>query len=296
MKRNQFLKTVSLLPFTGTAMKLNALNKFSSDLPATDALPVLFLGHGSPMNAIEDNEFTRGFKDISSRFEKPRAILCVSAHWETRGTFLTANEHPPTIHDFGGFPQALYDVQYPAPGAPDVAEATQQLITKTEVRLTDKWGLDHGAWSVIRHMYPDADIPVFQMSLNYLESPQYHFELGQELAALRRKGVLIVGSGNLVHNLRLVAWNKIDTAGYAFDWAQEARTKMNQWILDGNYRALIDYKKQGRAFELAVPTPDHFLPLLYILALIEGNDDVSLFNDQAVAGSLTMTSVFASQG
>ncbi|WP_167613821.1 4,5-DOPA dioxygenase extradiol [Maribellus sediminis] len=296
MKRNQFLKTVSLLPFTGTAMKLNALNKFSSDLPATDALPVLFLGHGSPMNAIVDNEFTRGFKDISSRFEKPRAILCVSAHWETRGTFLTANEHPPTIHDFGGFPQALYDVQYPAPGAPDVAEATQQLITKTEVGLTDKWGLDHGAWSVIRHMYPDADIPVFQMSLNYLESPQYHFELGQELAALRRKGVLIVGSGNLVHNLRLVAWNKIDTAGYAFDWAQEARTKMNQWIMDGNYKALIDYKKQGRAFELAVPTPDHFLPLLYILALIEGNDAVSLFNDQAVAGSLTMTSVFASQG
>lgn len=296
MKRNQFLKTVSLLPLTGTAMKLNALNKFSSDLPATDALPVLFLGHGSPMNAIEDNEFTRGFKDISSRFEKPRAILCVSAHWETRGTFLTANEHPPTIHDFGGFPQALYDVQYPAPGAPNLAAATQQLITKTEVGLTDKWGLDHGAWSVIRHMYPDADIPVFQMSLNYLESPQYHFELGQELAALRRKGVLIVGSGNLVHNLRLVAWNKLDAAGYAFDWAQEARIKMNQWIMEGNYKALIDYKKQGRAFELAVPTPDHFLPLLYILALIEGSDDVSLFNDQAVAGSLTMTSVFASQG
>lgn len=296
MKRKQFLKTVSLLPLTGTAMKLNALNKFTSDLPVTDPLPVLFLGHGSPMNAIEDNEFTRGFKNISSRFEQPRAILCVSAHWETRGTFLTANEHPPTIHDFGGFPQELFDVQYPAPGSPELAKATQQLITKTEVGLTDQWGLDHGAWSVIRHMYPDADIPVFQMSLNYLESPQYHFELGQELAALRRKGVLIIGSGNLVHNLRMVAWDKLDTAGYAFDWAQEARSKMNQWIMEGNYKALIDYQKQGSAFKLAIPTPDHYLPLLYILALIEGKDDVSLFNDKAVGGSLTMTSVFVNPG
>ena len=144
-------------------------------------------------------------------------------------------------------------------------------------------------------MYPDADIPVFQMSLNYLESPKYHFKLGQELAALRRKGVLIIGSGNLVHNLRMVAWDKLNTSGYAFDWAEEARSKMNQWIMEGNYQALIDYKKQGRAFDLAVPTPDHYLPLLYVLSLIEGKDELSLFNDKAVGGSLTMTSVYASQ-
>ena len=295
MKRKQFLKTVSLLPLTGTVMKANALNKLTSDFSASDPMPVLFLGHGSPMNAIEDNEFTKEFKNISSRFEAPRAILCVSAHWETRGTFLTVNEHPPTIHDFGGFPQELFDVQYPAPGSPEIAKETQKLIKKTQVGLTDKWGLDHGAWSVIRHMYPDADIPVFQMSLNYQESPRYHFQLGQELAALRRKGVLIIGSGNLVHNLRMVAWDKLNTSGYAFDWAEEARTKMNQWIMDGNYQALIDYKKQGRAFDLAIPTPDHYLPLLYVLSLIEGKDELSLFNDKAVGGSLTMTSVYASQ-
>lgn len=292
MKREQFLKTLSLIPLTGVAMKLNELNKITSDYNNTEPVPLLFLGHGSPMNAIGDNEFTQNFKEISTRFEKPRAILCISAHWETRGTFVTMNGHPPTIHDFGGFPQALYEVQYPAPGSPEMAKQTQGLIRKTKVGLTDKWGLDHGAWSVIRHLYPDADIPVIQMSLDYSQGAQFHYDLGKELSALRRKGVLIIGSGNLVHNLRLVAWNKLDTAGYGFDWAEEAQAKMNQWILSGNHKALIDYKKQGHAFDLAIPTPDHYLPLLYVLGLVEKNEALSLFNDKAVGGSLSMTSVY----
>ncbi|WP_205461750.1 4,5-DOPA-extradiol-dioxygenase [Mangrovibacterium lignilyticum] len=292
MKRKQFLTTLSLLPLTGTAMKLNELNKLTSSFSSTEQLPLLFLGHGSPMNAIEENEFTQGFRDISTKFEKPKAILCISAHWETRGTFLTAMEHPQTIHDFGGFPQALFDVQYPAPGSPELAQEVQQLITSTDAGLTDKWGLDHGAWSVIRHLYPHADIPVIEMSIDYTKGPEYHYELGKELAALRRKGVLIIGSGNLVHNLRMVDWKRMNDIGYGFDWAEEARAKMNDWILSGNHQALIQYEQQGSAFKLAIPSPDHYLPLLYVLGLKDTKEEISLFNDKTMAGSLSMTSVF----
>ena len=275
-------------------MNLNALNHLTAHFENTEVMPLLFLGHGSPMNAIEDNTFTRGFKEVSNRIEKPRAILCVSAHWETRGTYITAMTKPPTIHDFGGFPAALYQVQYPAPGSPELAKETQALVDKTEIQLTDDWGLDHGAWSVIKHLYPDADVPVVEMSIDFTKSPQYHFELGQALAALRKKGVLIIGSGNLVHNLRMVAWDQLDTPGYAYDSAEEARTKMNDWILSGNHGPLIDYHHQGRAMQLAIPTPDHFLPLLYVLGLRTTRDDVSLFNDQPLGGSLSMTSVLFS--
>lgn len=292
MERKQFLKTLSLLPLTGVAMKLNDLNKLSSGFSQTDTMPVLFLGHGSPMNAIEDNEFTRNFRDISTRFEKPKAILVVSAHWETKGTFLTAMEQPETIHDFGGFPRALYEVQYPAPGSPELAQETKQLIQSTEVGLTEKWGLDHGAWSVIRHLYPEADIPVVEMSIDYTKGPRYHYELAQELAALRNKGVLIVGSGNLVHNLRMVDWQRMNEIGYGYDWAEEARSKMNEWIMGDNHKDLIDYQKQGTAFNLAIPSPDHYIPLLYSLGLKNSKDEVSLFNDKTMAGSLSMTSVY----
>ncbi|MGV8092945.1 MAG: 4,5-DOPA dioxygenase extradiol [Mangrovibacterium sp.] len=291
MERKQFLKTLSLLPL-GSVMKLNELNKLTIPGDSTGPMPLLFLGHGSPMNAIRENEFTKGFRDISKRFPKPQAILCISAHWETRGTFVTAMEKPATIHDFGGFPQALFEVQYPAPGSPELAQETRNLVHKTEVGLTEKWGLDHGAWSVIRHLYPEADVPVIQMSLDYLQGPQYHYDLGRELTALRRKGVLIIGSGNLVHNLHMVDWEKLDTSGYAYDWAREARAKMNRFILDNDHQSLIRYDRQGRAITLAIPTPDHFLPLLYVLALKEKDESVSLFNDQPVGGSLSMTSVF----
>jgi len=257
----------------------------------TNKMPVLFLGHGSPMNAIEENEFVKAFRNTGKEIPGPNAILCISAHWETRGTYVTAMEKPPTIHDFGGFPQALFDVQYPAPGSPELAKDVKSIIKKTEVGLDYKWGLDHGTWSVIKHLYPNADVPVIQMSLDYEQPSQYHYELAKELAPLRKKGILIVGSGNMVHNLRLVAWDKLNATEYGYDWATEASGKMKKYILNGDYQPLIDYKSQGKLFDLAIPTPEHFLPLLYALALKEEKDRVSLFNDKTVAGSLTMTSV-----
>jgi 4,5-DOPA dioxygenase extradiol len=196
MNRKTFLKSLALLPLAGSTMRLQDLNKMTQPLNSTEKMPVLFLGHGSPMNAIEENEFVAGFRNIAREIPKPQAILCVSAHWETRGTFVTAMENPITIHDFGGFPKALFEVQYPAPGSPELATQTKSIIQKTEVHLDDKWGLDHGAWSVIKHLYPNADIPVIQLSLDYYQTPQYHYELAKELASLREKGVLIIGSGN----------------------------------------------------------------------------------------------------
>ena len=257
----------------------------------TVKMPALFLGHGSPMNAIEENEFVTGFRNIAKEIPKPNAILCVSAHWETKGTFVTAMQNPPTIHDFGGFPKELFEVQYPAPRDVFLAKKTQALITKTNVELDDKWGLDHGAWSVIKHLYPKADVPVIQLSLDYNQTPQHHYELAQEIKSLREKGVLIIGSGNMVHNLRMLAWNKLNTTGFGFDWAIEANEAMKKYILNGDHEQLINFRSQGKAFDLAIPTPEHYLPLLYTLALQDENEAVSLFNDKAVAGSLTMTSV-----
>lgn len=291
MNRKQFLRSLAILPLAGAALKLNELNKMTEPLSETAKMPVLFLGHGSPMNAIEENEFVAGFRNISKTIQKPNAILCVSAHWETRGTYVTAMAHPSTIHDFGGFPQALFDVQYPAPGSPELARETKSLVKKTDVWLDDKWGLDHGAWSVIKHLYPNADVPVIQMSLDYHQSPQYHYELAKELKSLREKGVLIVGSGNMVHNLGMMAWDKLNADEYGFDWAIEASEKMKSFIQSGDHTQLINFKSQGKAFDLAIPTPEHYLPLLYALALQDQNEQVSLFNDKAVAGSLTMTSV-----
>lgn len=257
----------------------------------TERMPVLFVGHGSPMNAIADNEFTRGWKEIGKSLPKPNAILCISAHWETRGTFATVMEKPRTIHDFGGFPQELYNVEYPAPGSPQIAKETKSAVKKTDVGLDEKWGLDHGAWSVIKNLYPKADIPVVQLSLDYLQNAQYHYDLARELASLRSKGVLIIGSGNMVHNLRMVAWDRMNDPDYGYDWAIEAGEKMKRMILDRNHASLINYTAQGKSFNLAIPTPDHYLPLLYALALQEKNEELSFFNDKAVMGSLTMTSV-----
>ncbi len=291
MDRSEFLRRLAILPITAAAMKLGELGALAETFAPTEKMPVLFLGHGSPMNAIEENEFVRGFRSVAAGLPKPRAILCVSAHWETRGTFVTAMPNPPTIHDFGGFPKALFDVQYPAPGSPTLARETKALVRKTEVGLDDKWGLDHGAWSVIKHLYPKADVPVIQMSLDHYQTPEYHYELARELSSLRRKGIIIIGSGNMVHNLGMVAWDKLNAVDYAYDWAREASEKMKRFILEGDHQSLVKFRSQGKAFELAIPTPEHFLPLLYTIALKDEKDEVSLFNDKAVAGSLTMTSV-----
>ncbi|EIJ37598.1 hypothetical protein JoomaDRAFT_0554 [Galbibacter orientalis DSM 19592] len=290
MNRKQFLKSLALLPLASSSMNLKDLNKMTSTMSRTEKMPVLFLGHGSPMNAIEENEFVANFKQLGKELVRPNAILCISAHWETKGTFVTAMQNPPTIHDFGGFPQALFDVQYPAPGSPELAQETKNIITLTEVGLDDKWGLDHGAWSVIKHLYPNADIPVIQMSIDYSQPAKYHYELAKELNSLRNKGILIIGSGNMVHNLRKVAWDKLNEE-YAFDWAIEANDKMKSYILSGDHQSLINFKSQGKAFDLAIPTPEHYMPLLYTLALKEENENITLFNDKPVGGSLTMTSV-----
>ncbi|MCW3807908.1 4,5-DOPA dioxygenase extradiol [Plebeiibacterium marinum] len=291
MKRRTFFKTlITAMPVTLGTMKLNALNKIVGSFGNTPKMPVLFLGHGSPMNAIEENEFVQGFRKVSSEIEIPKAILVVSAHWETKGTLVTAMEHPRTIHDFGGFPKELYDIQYPAPGMPELANEVKGFATTAEVALDDKWGLDHGAWTVIRHMYPKANIPVVQLSLDYYKTPQQHYELAKELSELRNRGVLIVGSGNLVHNLGMLHWQKLNE-NYGYDWAIEANDKMKQFILEGNHQALLNYSKQGESFKLAIPTPEHYLPLLYAVALQDRDDAVSVFNDEPVAGALTMTSV-----
>ncbi|WP_437372265.1 4,5-DOPA dioxygenase extradiol [Maribacter litoralis] len=270
---------------------LNKLENITDSFESSKRMPVLFLGHGSPMNGIEDNEFVRAFKKHGQQLEKPNAIIVVSAHWETNGTFVTAMQNPRTIHDFGGFPKELYEVQYPAPGHPELAKEISEFITPTgTVHLDDKWGLDHGAWTVVKHLFPKADVPVIQLSLDYKMTPQQHYELAQQLKKLREKGVLIVGSGNMVHNLRKVDFRKINE-NYGYDWAIEADSKMKKWILEGNHQSLIDFKKQGEAFNLAIPTPEHYLPLLYVLGLKDKKDNTTIFNDNPLGGSLTMTSV-----
>lgn len=276
-------------------------------------MPVLFMGHGSPMNAIEDNEFTQGFRKVGQVIPRPSSILVISAHWETRGTMITAMEKPRTIHDFGGFPPKLFAVQYPASGNPQLAADISARLSDESFHRSDnseqkskefihgtpkykvnpdlQWGLDHGAWSVVKHLYPQADIPVVQMSLNYNMKPSEHYAFAKQLAYLRDKGVLIIGSGNIVHNLALVAWNKLNEPGYAFDWAIEAKEKINNFIINSDHKSLINYDTNGSAFKLAIPSPDHYLPLLYALALKADDEQVEFFNDKALGGSLTMTSL-----
>jgi len=256
-------------------------------LKDTEAFPALFLGHGSPMNAIEDNEFTQGWYNIAKTFPKPSAILCISAHWETNGTFVTAMDHPTTIHDFGGFPRELYEVDYPAPGCPELAEYLINTIKTTTVKPNDAWGLDHGCWSVIKNMYPQADVPIVQLSLNKNKSKQFHYDMGRELKLLRNKGVLIVGSGNLVHNLRAIDWNNIN-GGYK--WAVSANEKLKQLISDNNIESLLNYQNLSEDIQLAISYPDHYFPLHYILGLRKENESVAFFNDKCIYGSLSMTS------
>jgi 4,5-DOPA dioxygenase extradiol len=295
MDRKRFLTSLAAIPLAGTTMKLNALALLADELPRTERMPVLFLGHGSPMNAIEENAFVQGFRQQARALPRPRAILCVSAHWETRGTLVTAMPQPRTIHDFGGFPQALFEVQYPAPGSPELAQETRQLITGTTVGLDHSWGLDHGAWSVVKHLFPNADVPIIQMSIDRGLPPEKHYALAKELAVLREKGILIIGSGNMVHNLGMVDWGRLNEP-FAFDWAQEASERMKRAITAGNHAPLINFHAQGRAFDLAINSGEHFIPLLYVLALQQQGEPATLFNDQALAGSLTMTSVRIGKG
>lgn len=272
-------------------LKLDSLHQFTKNFKDTERMPALFVGHGNPMNAIEDNIFTRGFESIAKELPRPNAILCISAHWETRGTFVTAMKQPETIHDFGGFPSRLYEVQYPAPGSPELALAIQQGITSTSVNLTNEWGLDHGCWTVAKFLFPKADIPVIEMSIDYSKPAAFHYQLGKELAALRRKGVIIIGSGNSIHNLRMVDWSNMDTVDSGYDWAIGVNERIRQFITEGDHQSLVNFDKLGKEFKLAIPTPEHFIPLLYTLALQEKDEVPYIFNDHLVAGSLNMMSV-----
>ena len=289
MRRN-FIKTIATGVLGMTT--LSAFKNFTSGLGEQEqVMPVLFIGHGSPMNGIEDTAFSRRWSQMAKEIPTPKAVLVVSAHWFTKGTKITAMDFPKTIHDFGGFPQELFDVQYPAPGNPVLAKETAELLHSAHVEFDHDWGLDHGAWTIIRHMYPEANIPVLQLSIDYTKGPQYHYDLAKELNALRKKGVLIIGSGNMVHNLRMVAWDRLNDPEYAYDWAIQMNNKFKELIQAGDHKPLINYSSLGKEAMLAIPTPEHYLPLLYTLGLKSSKDDVSFFNDKAVGGSLTMTSV-----
>lgn len=263
----------------------NAIHGLSRFADSEIRMPALFVGHGSPMNAIEDNEFSRQWADIGKMIPKPEAILCISAHWETKGTLVTAMEHPKMIYDFAGFPQALYGIKYPARGAPELADIIKTSLHKTPIYSDLGWGLDHGAWSVLCRMFPDADIPVVQLSLDFSKEPEFHYDLAKELKLLRDKGILILGSGNMVHNLRMMVWQD-----QAYDWAVEFDETLKQLILSGDHEAIVHYRKIESA-PLAVPTNEHYLPLLYILALQDKDDKIRFFADKITLGSISMRSL-----
>lgn len=250
-------------------------------------MPALFLGHGSPMNAIEDNAWSRGWREAGRRLPRPRAILMISAHWESRGLAVTAAERPETIHDFGGFPQALFDVRYPAPGSPDLARRVAELLAPETVHLDPTRGFDHGAWSVIGPMYPDADVPMVQLSLDRTKTAQQHYDLGRKLRPLRDEGVLIVGSGDIVHNLRAVDWRNPNSK---IEWADRFNDKAKRLIETGEHQPLIDYADLGEDAAQSINSAEHYLPLLYALGVQAPGERVSFFNDDVFA-AISMTSL-----
>lgn len=254
------------------------------------SMPVLFIGHGSPMIAIEESIFTKGLEAIAKELPKPRAIVCISAHWETRGTFVTSMAHPRTIHDFGGFPCELYKQQYPAPGDPILAEEIRHLVRSVQVGEDYDWGLDHGCWSVLKYLFPLADVPVVELSLDYAKPASFHYTLAKELSFLRKEDIMIVASGNIIHNLRAIDWQHINRPHYGYDWAIKVHDEMIGKIVAGDHQSLIDDMGRNREYHLAIPTPEHYIPLLYALAFQEQNDRLTIFNDSIVGGSLDMTS------
>jgi len=291
MERRTLLKAGGLLALAQISgmSTLSALEKLGSYLAPTERMPVMFIGHGSPMNAIEDNVYHKSWQALGKKLPRPQAILSVSAHWITTGTKVTAMSHPKTIHDFGGFPKKLFEQEYPAPGSPELAALTKELVTYSHIQTDESWGLDHGTWSVLLPMYPMADIPVYQLSLDYDQPPTYHYEIGKQLNKLRDKGVLVIGSGNLVHNLREVDWsggNKV------YDWAREFDSRFTGWIEKGDHVSILNYQKiLGNTATMAHPTYDHLLPIFYILGLQQKNEKVTFFNDQFDMASISMRSM-----
>lgn len=252
-------------------------------------MPAIFFGHGNPMNAIGQNSYTEAWSEIGRSVPRPKAILCVSAHWYIPAVAVTAMETPRTIHDFGGFPRELFEVQYPAPGSPELAGRVRELLGEGVHPDEGQWGLDHGTWSVLVHVFPEADVPVVQLSINETEPPEFHYELGKRLAPLRDEGVLVIGSGNIVHNLHTYAWGKHDVE--PFDWAIRFDETVRNLIAGGDHAPVVSYETLGRDALLSVPTPDHYLPLLYIVGMADKGDEISFPVGGFDGGSISMTAV-----
>jgi 4,5-DOPA dioxygenase extradiol len=287
MNRKDFIKALALLPLSAAAMKLQDLRKVTDTFQNTSLMPVWFIGHGNPMNVIQDNPFTRKLMEMGKSIaEKPNAILVVSAHWLTmRNTFVTVTPKPETIYDFGGFPEEMYKIKYPAPGAPEMAREVKNMVKSIEIQEDDHWGLDHGSWTVLKHMFPEADIPVFQISIDYSKPPQFHYDLARELMALRRKGVLIIGSGNIVHNLRRADFHNTEKP---YDWAIEFDEISKQKILSRDFNALINYHNLGQSAALAIPTSDHYLPMIYTLGLVNDREEIRFTYEEIQNASISM--------
>lgn len=273
-------------------MNIKDLHKGLSELSDTPPMPIIFVGHGTPMNALENNIFTQSWIKSLENTPIPRAIICISAHWETRGTYITIIEKPKTIHDFYGFPPELYAQKYPAEGNPKLAEEIIKESKNIEILPDEVWGLDHGTWSVLKHMYPCADIPVLQISIDHYKDMEWHYEFAKTLAYLRSRGVLIIGSGNVIHNLRMMTIKGDDfNAEYGYDWAYEIEKIMVNKIKNNDLAALIDYQHLHKDIRLAIPTPEHYIPLLYTLGLKNEESTLNIFNNTIVAGSLDMLSL-----
>ena len=255
----------------------------------TDPMPVIFFGHGNPMNALLKNAYTEGWALIGKSIPRPKAVLCISAHWYFPGSAVTAMAGPRTIHDFGGFPRELYQVEYPAPGSPQLARRVQDLLAPVSVAMDESWGLDHGTWSVLCHVFPEADIPVVQLSINETQAPEFHYELGKRLAPLRDEGVLVIGSGNLIHNLHTYAWGRHEVE--PFDWAVRFERQARELLLKRDDRPLVEYELLGHDALLSAPTPDHYLPLLYVIGLRREGEPVTFPIEGFDGGSISMLTV-----
>ncbi|MFL5752632.1 MAG: 4,5-DOPA dioxygenase extradiol [Bacteroidia bacterium] len=285
MDRKDFIKFMALLPFTPSAMNLHDLKKITDELPSSSKMPVLFIGHGDPMNALRDNPFTKSLHTLGTEIrksQKPSAILVVSAHWLSRGTFVNVSPKPKTIHDFGGFPDELFQVQYAAPGSPEFAKEAIKL--SPEIKETTEWGLDHGAWTILKHIFPEADIPVFQLSIDYYKPMKYHYELAQQLKQLREKGVLIIGSGNIVHNLRMSMEGLYSGNTKPYDWAVQFDALVKKKLEDRDFAGLIAYDKLGSSAALSIPTSDHYIPMLYSLGLADKDEPVTQIYEEVLSG------------
>jgi len=288
MDRKSFIKHLAVMPLIASNMNLNLneLKTITDGFQSSQKMPVLFIGHGNPMNAIYDNNFTQSLHKLGKSLEKPNAILVISAHWQTRGTFVSTNPWPPTIYDFSGFDRKLYEVKYEPKGAPELAKELMNTVTSVTIKEDIAMGLDHGAWTVLKHLYPLADVPVFEMSMDFDKPPSFHYNLGSELSKLREKGVLIIGSGNIVHNLRLLDWN--NAYGKPFDWALDFDEFVKNNINNRNFQPLVEYEKYGKAALLSVPSNDHYLPMLYTLGLANEKEPIKYIYEGYEFGSLSM--------